>query len=122
MAGLLQDTLGWKLTSLGDDPVLSGSKASHHRHGECVLWTHPESPLQVALINHADMAGPHPVLLVMAKPCCASFANTYLLPGEIEQGLGSCPWWFLWPLVSGTIEQLPLLRGWMPLVFQPIFQ
>lgn len=28
----------------------------HPRPGECVVWTHPESLLQVALINHADIA------------------------------------------------------------------
>lgn len=31
-------------------------RPSHRRHGERVVWTHPESLLQVALINHADIA------------------------------------------------------------------
>lgn len=36
--------------------VAVAERASSH-HWECVVWTHPESPpLQVALINHADMA------------------------------------------------------------------
>lgn len=45
--------LPWKKIQFS---VAVAERASHH--WECVVWTHPESPppLQVALINHADMA------------------------------------------------------------------
>lgn len=84
MAGLLQDMAGWKL-------FLGRSSSQWQWLGECVVWTHPESLLQVALINHADIAltlfylsWQNPVLPAPQT------GEMEMVPGEMEPGPGGC--------------------------------
>lgn len=88
--------------------VAVAERPSHHRHGAYVAWTHPESVLQVALINRADIALtlfylswqnpvlPAPQTLMWYR---RDEARSWWLRG----------WSFHCPLLSGTVS--PWLTG-----------